>query len=78
MNESNHRLWHTETPSHKISHDEYYVKWGTSDKTKHKLEHRASTLQSRIRHTRITTEAMSYKNVLALFLFKKNKILVAA
>ena len=50
MNESNHRPWDTETPSHKISHDEYYEKWGTTDKTKHKL----NMPQLRIRHTRIT------------------------
>ena len=25
---TNHRPWDTETPSHKISHDEYYEKWG--------------------------------------------------
>ena len=41
----------TETPSHKISHDEYYEKRGTTDKTKHK----PSMPQPRIRHTRITT-----------------------
>ena len=43
--------WDRETPSHKISHDEYYEKRGTTDKTKHKL----SIPQPRIRHTRITT-----------------------
>ena len=26
----------TETPLHEISHDEYYEKQGTTDKTKHK------------------------------------------
>ena len=48
---TNHRPWDTETPSHKISHDEYYEKRGTTDKTKHK----PSMPQPRIRHTRITT-----------------------
>ena len=48
---TNHRPWDTETPSHKISHDEYYEKRGTTDKTKHK----PSMSQPRIRHTRITT-----------------------
>ena len=32
---TNHRPWDTKTPSHKISHDEYYEKRGTTDKTKH-------------------------------------------
>ena len=36
---TNHRPWDTETPFHKISHDEYYEKRGTNDKTKHMLEH---------------------------------------
>ena len=48
---TNHRPWDTKTPSHKISHDKYYEKRGTTDKTKHK----PSMLQPRIRHTRITT-----------------------
>ena len=48
---TNHQLWDTKTPSHKISHDEYYEKRGTTDKTKHK----PSMPQPRIRHTRITT-----------------------
>ena len=48
---TNHRLWDTETPSHKISHNEYYEKQGTTDETKHK----PSMLQARIRHTRIRT-----------------------
>ena len=34
---TNHRLWDTETLSHKILHDEYYEKWDTIDKTKHRL-----------------------------------------
>ena len=52
MTEStNHLPWDTETPSHKVSHNEYYEKRGTTDKTKHKL----SMPQPRIRHTRITT-----------------------
>ena len=51
-----HRHWDTETPSHKISHDEYYEKWGTIDKIQHKLEHNASTLRPRIKHTRTTTK----------------------
>ena len=33
---TNHRPWDIETPSHKISPDEYYAKRGTTDKTKHK------------------------------------------
>ena len=37
MDESNHRPWDIETPSNKISHDEYYEKRGTTDKTKHSL-----------------------------------------
>ena len=49
---TNHQLWDTETPSHKISHDEYYEKRGTTDKKKHK----PSMPQPRIRHTRITTD----------------------
>ena len=49
---TNHRPWDTETPSDKISHDEYYEKWGTIDETKHK----SSMPQPRIWHTRITTE----------------------
>ena len=48
---TNHRLWDTKTPSHQISHDEYYEKRGATDETKHK----PSMLQPRIRHTRITT-----------------------
>ena len=52
---TNHRPWDTETPSHKISHDKHYEKWGTIDKIQHKLEHKASTLRPRIKHTRITT-----------------------
>ena len=48
---TNHRPWDTEAPLHKISHDEYYEKRGTTDKTKHK----PSMPQPRIRHTRITT-----------------------
>ena len=48
---TNHRPWDTKMPSHKISHDQYYEKWGTIDKIKHK----PSMLQSRIWHTRITT-----------------------
>ena len=48
---TNHRPWDTETPSHKISHDEYYEKRGTIDKTKPK----PSMLQPCIQHTRITT-----------------------
>ena len=52
MNEcTNHRQWDTETPFHIISHDEYYEKRGTTDKTKHK----PSMLKPRIRHTGITT-----------------------
>ena len=47
MNKSNHRPWDTEMLSHKISHDEYYEKWGRSDKTKHK----PSIPQPRIWHT---------------------------
>ena len=54
---TNHRPWDTETPSHKISHDEYCEMWGTIDKIQHKLEHKASTLPPRIKHTRITTGA---------------------
>ena len=30
---TNHRPWDIETPSHKISHIEYYAKQGTTDKT---------------------------------------------
>ena len=48
---TNHRPWDTETLSHKISHDEYYEKRGTTDKTKHK----PSRPQPHIRHTQITT-----------------------
>ena len=48
---TNHRTWDTETPSQKISQDEYYEKRGTTDKTKHK----ANMPHTRIRHTRITT-----------------------
>ena len=48
---TNHPPWDTETPSHKLSHDEYYENRGTTDKTKHK----PSMPQPRIRHTRITT-----------------------
>ena len=48
---TNYRPWDTETPSHKISHNEYYEKQGTIDKTKHK----PSMPQPRIRHTRIMT-----------------------
>ena len=48
---TNHQPWDIETPSHKISHDEYYEKQGTIDETKHKL----IMLQPRIRHTQITT-----------------------
>ena len=44
-------------PSHKISHDEYYEKRGTTDKTKHK----PSMLQQRIRRTRITTVHLETK-----------------
>ena len=48
---TNHRPWDKETLSHKISHDEYYEKWDTIDKTKHK----PSMPQPRIWRTRITT-----------------------
>ena len=48
---TNYRPWDTKTPSHKISHDEYYEKRGTTNKTKHK----PSMPQPRIRHTQITT-----------------------
>ena len=51
---TNHLPWDTETPSHIISHDEYYEKRGTTDKTKHK----PSMLQPRIWHTRITTRSV--------------------
>ena len=47
---TNHRPWDTETPSHKISHDEYYEQWGTIDK----IKHNPSMLQPRVRHIRIT------------------------
>ena len=50
---TNYRPWDTETPSHKISHDEYYENRGTTDKTKHK----PSMLQPPILHPRITTRA---------------------
>ena len=43
------------TPSHKISHDEYYEKWDTIDKTKHK----PTMAQPRIWHTRITTRSLT-------------------
>ena len=49
---TNHRPWDTEMLLHKISHDEYYEKRGTTDKTKHK----PSMPQPRIWHTRITTD----------------------
>ena len=32
---TNHRPWDTETPSHKISHNEYYEKRGTTNETKY-------------------------------------------
>ena len=50
----NRRPWDTETASHKISHDEYYEKWGTTDKTKHK----PSMLQPRIGHTLSSRHAL--------------------
>ena len=61
---TNHRLWDTETLSHKISHDESYKKRGTTDKTKHK----PSISQPRIRHTRITTSSWQFSDF-PLFLF---------
>ena len=48
---TNYRPCDTETLSHLISHDEYYEKWDTIDKTKHK----PSMPQPRIWHTQITT-----------------------
>ena len=72
---TNHRPWDTETPSHKISHDEYYEKRGTTDKTKHK----PSMSQPRIWHTRITTDASvvvkigNYQKVGYLSLLLKSK-----
>ena len=48
---TNHQPWDTEKPSHKISHDEYYEKWDTIDKTKQN----PSMRPPRIWHTRITT-----------------------
>ena len=64
---TNHRPWDIETPSHKISHNEYYEQWGTTDKTKHK----PSMLQPRIRHTRITTN-FNFFLLVALILYRKN------
>ena len=46
----NHRPCDTETPSHKISHDKYFAKWGTINDIKHD----PSMQQPRIRRTRIT------------------------
>ena len=49
---TNHRPWDTETPSHKISHDEYYEKRSTIGKIQHKLEHEASTHLAYTNHDR--------------------------
>ena len=71
MTEStNHRPWSTETPSHKISHDEYYEKRGTTDKTTHKPR----MLQPRIRHRRITTRQLTERTVEVLVRKLKNLI----
>ena len=53
---TNNPLWDTETPSRKISHNKYYEKRGTSDKTKHK----PSMPQPRTWHTQIMTMSCKF------------------